>query len=349
MYFVIRISSKPEDLKHLVGFMLLFLALSLSSSYTVIFIIGILFYLVVSKLEGLLINRAELELALFSTFLFFWIQLLFYKRALFFHGPAIIWQNVPSEVLRTYFQNFNVLEAVYKIGILPFLFGVYAIYHNFHTKRKNVFLLIGFTFSAGILLWLRLIELRAGLLFLGCFLVVIFSTFFKNFFIYVAKTKLSRFKTHLIWLFILLFFFSSVVPSAIYAMNAVRTAPDRDVVLALEWIKQNTHPDSVILSSSGAGHIVTAIAKRKNTMDSNFILIDDVNKRFSDIRDIYTTPYKTTAITLLNAYSVDYILFSSYEKTAFGAERISYVDDECFRVVYDSHVKVYQSLCEMSQ
>ena len=47
---------------------------------------------------------------------------------------------------------------------------------------------------------------------------------------------------------------------------------------------------------------------------------------------------------------VDYILFSPRIADEVSIKDIRYIDDpECFDLVYDNHVKIYESLCRLEE
>ena len=57
------------------------------------------------------------------------------------------------------------------------------------------------------------------------------------------------------------------------------------------------------------------------------------------------TVFETEAINLLNKYEIKYIYFSDRAQAEFGIEKLSYIDEKCFELVYDKKIKIYKSLC----
>ena len=95
--------------------------------------------------------------------------------------------------------------------------------------------------------------------------------------------------------------------------------------------------------------MITAISKRKNVIDSNFILIEDADKRYRDTRDIYMTVFLTKAVELLERYDVDYILLTPQIKKELGITEISYIDqNSCFELVYNKTTKIYHTRCSLT-
>lgn len=124
------------------GFLGLFIIsviiLAMTSASSFLFIIALLFYLLFLRLERLKLSRKEVELIIFSTFLMVIVNFWIYKDAFLFHGIQVIWQNFPKEVMSKYFLEFNLLGALYLIGIVPFVSGIYMVYYNLFKKKIDL-------------------------------------------------------------------------------------------------------------------------------------------------------------------------------------------------------------------
>ncbi len=339
-----------ENKKYVFYFIASLALLRLSHPSAILSIIALGFYILVVRLEGLKQTREELELILFSTFIIIWSFLVVFKNPLLVHGPQVIWQNIPFQVLSKYFTEFNILEAIYYIGIVPFIFGIYIIYNYiFRKKDKKMYLLISFAISMLILLWLKLIQLKIGLIFLSVILTILFSKFFILSSDYLKKTKLHKFTPLIYFLLFILIITTSFLPSITSAKESIEKSVTTEEIKALEWIKLNTDKEDVILSTVEEGYMITAIAERKNIADPNFLLIEDADQRVTNIEQIYMTVFETEAINLLNKYDIKYIYFSDRAKNRFDIEEIKYIDEKCFDLVYDNKIKIYKSLCVISE
>jgi hypothetical protein len=325
-------------------------ALTLIHPSVILFIAGILFYLLLVKLEGLKQDKAEMEVVIFSTFFVILSQLIMFKKIFLFHGPFVIWQNIPKELLSGYFAQVSITQAIYYIGVVPALCGAYIVYrYTLKEKNKNIYLLISFVFSFALLLWFRLLEIKVGLMFLGVITVLLFAQFFKLFLAHVKSTRAARYT----WLskaavFIVLVF-TLVIPTFSLASMTIETSVTEEEIAALNWINENTSREDVILGTVYEGNLITAIAERRNVIDSNFLFIKDAEQRYSDVGRIYTTFSITEAIDLLDKYNISYIYFSPKARAAYGIEKLSYSEDKCFSTVYDSKVVIYKVACSMKR
>ena len=117
----------------------------LTHTSVILLVLSLIVYLVLVKIEDLKLKQSEIETTLFSAFVMLWMYLLVFKKAFLKHGFSFIWQNMPTKYLTTYFHQIPIWEAIYLIGIIPFVLGLFITYHYlFNRKNKKVYLLISF-------------------------------------------------------------------------------------------------------------------------------------------------------------------------------------------------------------
>lgn len=264
-----------------------------------------------------------------------------------FHGPKVIWQNIPKNLLSTYFSEITITETVSLIGVLPFVLGTYLAY-IYITKEKSlqIYVIIGAASSLFFLLWFKLIPLKIGLMFLGGFLILLVSLYFKNLFDYIEKTKFSKYEPLLILGLILLIIISSVIPSIYYAKSEIKNIPSNDKISSFIWLNQNIDSKSVVLAPETEGHLLAYYGKTKTVIDNNFLMANKLEQRLSDIQRIYTTRFSDEAIELSKKYEINYIIIDDEAKNNYGINNIFYLTDNCFSLVYDKNdVKIYK-VCE---
>ncbi|MBW3001701.1 hypothetical protein KY338_00905 [Candidatus Woesearchaeota archaeon] len=344
VYALMNIKKKPW----LYCYLSLLVVLTLMHPLILLFVLGLFIYIALILIEKLKQNREEWEISLFSIFFVVWAYFIMYKKLLVFHGPAVIWQNIPPEILNTYFAEASILGVIYNIGIMPFVLGLYIIYlFSFKKKDREIYLIISFAAAAGLLLWLRLINLNIGLMFFGIVLVILFAQWFYYFIGYVQQSRVSNF----LYLFMGLIFAGlivfSVYPSVAMALNNAQAVSPEELS-ALNWINENTPMDAVIIAGPDEGNLITAVAERSNVLDSRFLLQNDAKQRFADVKRIYTACLEIEVISLLDKYDAEYIYFSDNAKELFDKEELSYVG-KCFEKVYDTDVQIYQRKgCELT-
>ncbi len=351
LFYLVFCFMRLKERKYTAHFLITLVAASMTTPLTGLFLLALLVYLLFVRLENLGPGRLEAELVIFSMFLFVWLQFLFYKNAFLMHGPLVIWQNIPHEILGRFFAEMNVVSAITHIGVIPLIYGVYAISQNmFKIKDRRIYLIISVSFVAAGLLWLRLIRLEVGLEVLGVTMAILFSLFHKNASEYLKKTRFVKLTPLLVTTLLASLIATSVVPAVLATASSMDEAARRDDINALLWLKKTTDGGEVVLSSTKEGHLVSGIAERRNVMDTNYLLVRNIDDRYDDVRRMFTSFYETPALELLTEYEVRYIFVSDRAKKEFGIDDVAYVSDErCFRKVYDNRrtIKIFEVKCRI--
>ena len=128
------------------------------------------------------------------------------------------------------------------------------------------------------------------------------------------KWEITLFKNLTILILILGLIFSGL--SFINRMSSME--PSQDAIFCLEFLKINTNKNSVVFSHYSRGNWITAIANRKNVIDSNFFYAPRLGDRFDDSKKIFDI---NEDFSLLDSYGVDYIyLDSSLKKEIWDDE-----------------------------
>ena len=343
-YFLIRGGSK----KDIAYFIALIAFASFISPIAIVAIPIIWLYILFLRIENLKEKGPLTELAIFSTFFILLIQFIFYKNAILVNGISVIWRNLPVEIMKYYFSNLNILNVIANIGILPFIFGLYEIYiFSFEKKERASALFISSAIILGIFLWLRLLPLQIGMILLGMSVTVISITSIEHFIEYFQKIKF-RHSAYITAITIVIFLVSAVVPS-FYALSDSRTAlPSKEDVDGFLWLKNETGESSVIIGGLKDGFAISAIAQRKNVIDSNFLAESDAEQRFEDVKTVYTTGYETNALKVLDKYNAKYIFFGKNTMNEFNATDLAFQDPKCFSKFFEEgETKIYKTWCNL--
>lgn len=323
-----------------VFYVIFFMFLSFTHPLIMIFVLGLIFYLIFLVISKLPFSKAEIEVSLFSLFFALWAQFLLYKKVFLTHGFAFVWQNIPEQFLSRFFSQVTIFAVFINIGIFVFFFGLYILFnHVFSQKNKHFLFIVSLVFGLSILLMLRLIALQTGLSLLGVLFVLLFADWVSHFYSYIKLTKFASFQnmfSALIFVFLLFFsFFPSVL--------SISNFNSKSVFEALFWLNTHSDPESVVLGNVDEGHMISAIAKRKNVVDSFFLLQKDVEKRLEDIDSFFTTLLSTEAIALAQKYDISYIILSDKSKKQYGISTLQYADGGCFSEVFkNNEVVVYE-------
>ncbi len=344
IYFYLTVNAKGYAIL-LTGTLLLFL---LTKPTIMIMILSFIVYIIFIKIENLPIEREETEIVLFSVILSLWFYLLLYKNAFLTHSYAFLWHNVPLKYFTSYFNQISIMEAIYQIGIIPFFAGIYCTYkYVFKKREKAMYLLISVVITTTLLMWLQLIELNVALIYLSFFMILLFAKILADFLKYLQETKFNRYKPVILSILIVIFLLSSVLPSLVYANQNLQTNTKQNEINALLYLYANTEQDATILASLHDGHMIAYFANRKTVADDNFMLIDNINERVTDIDTLFTTYSKIKAAEILDKYSVDYIMLSDQVKKEYSLTDLRFIDDQCFEKSVIYNVTIYKNKCKL--
>jgi hypothetical protein len=342
--FLLLTIEKPGRL-HL--FLLLLCISSLISASVVLFVLAMAIHLVFLWVEGHKPKRTQAELTVFSLLLVIWFFALQYKDALILHGPSIVWQNIPAEVLGQYFSNLTLSMILTSTGAIPLVCGVLVMFtYTFIRKEGDVFLLISMVLIITLLLLFKWIELTLGLAYLGTGLIVLSSLFYARGFSYLTKTKFAVYRYPIVALVLVLLAGTSVYPAMSQAHSVASRTTDNDHVRALVMLSNISEQDAIIVATVLEGNSINYFARRKNIADTSFIGIPDAEERLDDIRTVFTSAIETKPAEIMARYGADYIYFTDITKSYYNITKIAYGDGECFPLFYSGReVSVYKRRC----
>lgn len=324
------------DIKNkLIPFVVLSIILPIIHPVGFILAFSLLFYLILISLESTKPSILTKEAIGFSIFIGALIAFIFYKKAFLAMGLQAVYQNIPKEMLANYFVNMDVLSIIFNIGVIPLILGAIGlVFGVFLEKKQPIYLAASVVMAILVLLFLKLIPFSLGLMLMGVMLAAISALAFEKIIVYLKITKFATYKKQIAILVIVLLVVILFLPAYFSATKLISNTISENEVAALEWIETNTSEESTILASIEEGNYVTAIAKRKNVADKDFLMAP---KRYDGIKEIYVTESLVKANALLREYDVDYIYLSPTAKAYYKIEKLRYINKECFRKVYENN------------
>ncbi|MBU1976315.1 MAG: hypothetical protein KKG59_07985, partial [Nanoarchaeota archaeon] len=206
-----------------------------------VFVLALGIHILLQRTQSFSIKKADLELLLFVTFLVVWLNFILYKKAFLFHGLSIIWQNIPAGLMANYFTELTFLQAIYLIGFIPLLLGVFSAYHVlFKQKKKSTTLVLSVALAFFMLLLFKMMTLEIGFIFLSIMLVILSARGFQHINEYFQQTKFKWFTTPLFILIILLFIFTSVFQAFISSEDVTQNSPTQGDIDALLYLRDSS-------------------------------------------------------------------------------------------------------------
>ncbi|MCK5107134.1 MAG: glycosyltransferase family 39 protein [Nanoarchaeota archaeon] len=342
LYFLLDINNNKRSAYI---FLALAILLTLTSSISIILVLSLLSYIILIKSTHLKNDSKELEITLFTSFIVIWFTAILFKNIFLFHGYNTIWQNTPAQILQIYFSEINFLEAIYAIGIIPFIAGISVIYqYLINRQKRSIYLFSSVIILSFALMWFRLVKSVTALTILGISLIIISSQAYLDISKSFLNTKAPAKKTILIILTIFLIL-ASLIPSFIHIQQASENAFNQKEMNALEWIKAKTPEGAVIASMYNEGHIIKSVAEREVLLNQNFLLFSDAQQRLNAQSQIFSAKFATNALRETTKYNVKYIYFSQKAKDYFEINSIHYINNECFDQVYNDEIIIYKVKC----
>ena len=331
-----------QDKKYIILFTATALVLPFIHIASLIILFSLLLFLILSNTESINLDKIKQEAILFFSVFTLLISFIIYKKALLLYGFGSIWENTPSIILSQHFQAFNPFNAVYQLGILPFVLGVIGIFSGvFKEKKEHIILLSSLILSSLILLVLKLTTIETGLVFLGMGFTLISTLTLAKIYKYMDLTKFSKYKKYFYIALTLLIIVSAVLPSFFASRQVISNAPSNEEISELASLKDLPF-STAVLGSLDEGHLISVVSGKKNVADQNFLLAPKPDQRARDINAIYTTPFVTRAVDLLKEYRVKYIYLSDDTKKLYGISDLRVAEDgKCFRKVG----RFYEVIC----
>ncbi|MFW6230614.1 MAG: hypothetical protein ACOC32_01170 [Nanoarchaeota archaeon] len=331
----------------------IFSVIILSFTHPAVFfvVLGQIIYFIFVKVEGLQYKNVEQEVIIVSLFIVLWSQFLIFKNAFLFHGPSIIWQNAPTQILSQYFRSITIVESIALIGIIPTFAGVSMFFQYVRDRKsKFMFFFLSYAMPLFILLWMQLIRPMAGLILLSSVLIVVLSKYYQNLTGFIEKTKFSRFKTVIIIGVLLMVYLTSVSPTFALMNEKINDAPSQEKVQLLRWMKNSSKESEMIMAPYQEAFFVEYYSGRSTVLNMNFLMVQNVDQVVDDIREFYTTYSLIDAIQILDRYDVDYVYISDSVLTRYGVQSLRVAEnDQCFEELFagQSKNKIYEVTCSL--
>ncbi len=334
-YSLLRIN----DTRFLIFFIVMSFVMPWIHPSAFVFIISLLFYIVLMVSESMSLSGIRKEAITFSFFSMLLVSMILFRRVFLQYGTSIVRQNIPDLAFDYYFSNFSLSSSLLIVGVIPLVFGIFGVYYGLHGRRKkDVLLLISPILATFLLLLLKMIDISSGILFLGVFLTLMTSFSIRRLLNYFSITKLSRYYSPFVAVFIVVIAVLGVVPSIYYYENELEGKYNVD---DLKFIAEAEENNAVVLSSFDEGNIVSYFTGKKNFVDTNFLLAPSPIQRLGDAEVVYKTFSESKALEIMKRHNIKYILISENTKQTYGIDKLLYVGDlSCFKHERETIYKV---------
>jgi hypothetical protein len=313
--------------------------LAVSHPSSLIFIGGLIVYLLISRLEDADTRRAIEEIALVLLLFAIWFYLLIFKEAFQSRGLSLLW-DVPGPVIAEWFGRITFVQAVYAIGFVSLVLGLFGAYHAlFEGKKPLVLIFVGNFLILLPVLWLKLVRGPIGLLFMGITLAILAGVSGYAAYEYLGRTKVYRIRPFIVLLTVVLFGIGVVTGMGVY----VNDAPTPSDYRAVEFLSSLPNNGTVLVRPQ-EGAFVMYVSRHPVLMDEDYLFAPQAEDRFLGVQTVFTSPFSIPVRRVLDDYGVNYVFLSA------GAQRDYHVSGlpsagDCVYLVYDEGSRIYKNGC----
>jgi len=310
------------------------LLLTLTTPLSIIFItiIGVYFFL--ATIEHIKPQKEEYELGIFSIFFALWAQFIIYKKIIVFHGIKVFWQNMPTQILNTYYSNISLLGAIAQIGVVPLIDGVQSIYKTaIKNPTRETAIIFSTVITITLALWFKLINPQTGFMLLGITLSITFAQGFKIIIDYLKQTKFAKHTKLICIALTIITFLSMTIPAYAAINNQLKNTITLEEIETLKEIKTS---NSTIISLPNYGNYITYYSNQKIILDNYYLLQPRINEKYEDIKRIYQTSFETEAVEIMDKYHATHLIVEPKQKD------ITYGNQKCFKQITNKGIKIYE-------
>ena len=332
-------------------FYISFIVLSLTSNTSILFVCAIAFGIFLSSIDNKKINSTEIELLSFCLAVAIFVVVVTYGARISNIGTKIIWFNTPSQVLSLEYQDFNLAQLIYSLGIFPMIYGSYSLYllTTAQESKKRDYTIMSFILMALLLLWLKMVPWKIGFSVLGIFLAVQFTDFFILLRTGINKSKISMYKQHIYYFAVVFFIIGSLIPSVVYAKFSTDNIASQSLVNAMIFLKENSMEGEAVAIHPRESHLLQYLTLRRVVIDSNYIALDSPETRYLELQRIFSEKFETNAREILDEYGISYIFITASSKNDYEVEELAYAKDSpYFEMIHnDGENIIYKYNCPL--
>jgi hypothetical protein len=332
-----------KNIQYLNGFILSIILFILISPLSIIFIATYVIYFIFLASERIKIRSSEIEMFIFSIIVSVWIYSILYKDLIlnqgikYFLNPIILTKGI----------EWNIINVVAMLGVIPVLFGSLGIYKILSKKanRKNLFI-ISLIFTSLILLITGIANKIFCFSVLAIGIIIASSISLKRIKETINKTKLKKAQNYVLTIILILFILTSVIPSITNAIIKTHETPTKKDVYVLKESQNKINDNELIMTKLDESYVVKFFTN-KGTLFTDSVRFNTEKDKIKDVKEFYDSTLKTNAIRTLNLYEVKYVFISETTKKNMTKTELSKFDDECFKKIKSAGATMYESLCQI--
>jgi len=331
--FLLSILLFLEKEIHPAVFAAVFFLFALSSPLVIIFLIAGGIYLLMTLDSPF--SKKDRERFLFMVSVTLWLIFIIYKKAILFHGISLIWNNLPSTYISSYFSDLSLLSMLTAIGVVPLMFGVYALYSASKEHKRNELLLFSVVVSITALWLFRMVETTIILSLLGLLMSALFAKGLFTLDGYIHKLKMKKIKYVIFALIISLFLITTILPAA-QQTDPLLSLEEKNALHSLQLV------NATIMTSLQQARAVSMLTNSPVVATTDFLFIDAPQYVVQDMDSLFSTFFFSQAKDILFRYRATHLIIFDRDVHHYGPLKYT---DSCLVPVLQEPFQLYEVNC----
>ena len=163
------------------------------------------------------------------------------------------------------------------------------------------------------------------------------GSFAKEFFAFIEKSKIMHMKKGFAALLVILI----LLQSTFWLVNLKIMPYSSSYIAAFKILKEDLPKNSTVISMPKDGNLITYFGNKRNVMDTDYLLADNPQSRYSDLLSFYNSKFRINSLRLLDKYDAEYFIVYN---NSFQLQ-----NDPCFSLIYLGELKIYRKVCEIDE
>jgi hypothetical protein len=247
----------------------------------------------------------QYEYALFATALITWAHLLYYRDNILAHGLDAIHGNLPESVRVAAYGSPSILALGLAVGVVPFGLALYAAYKEGVARHPGIQTTIALAASAALGVAFALVPIETGTILFACACIPLAAVGLQHLRTYGRTLHHQWIAVAATTMLLALFIFTSGLASIIVVGTDPMRGTPSDAIAAAQWIRENSLPNAVVLSSPELSDLVLYEAQRAPFLSNHYLAEDNVEERY--VRSQVILSGEASQEEIRNAH-IDYIL-----------------------------------------
>lgn len=310
-----------------------------------IFLIGLIIYYLFAYIRKLQFESAELEVLLFSiiTYITLYYTIYFDSFQLLGFGFFLSFFSQTSFIgLSDFFSH------IPRLGLIIFLLVIPALYAKLPSKDRFTYFAIAHILGVVVLTLLYFVSADIAFFIIITYAILFVPSGIQHGLAFFRTTKIAQHAKKIVYGVVLATFILLSISSIFLLYSIQPVSVSSQNIEALLWLKNN-NPAATIVVPPDKAFITMYYTGFKTLADQDVLLQPDSFETFSTIDQLYNSIFLADTNELLQKLGIKnesfYVIESDYYFRELQRNRALFLAHNCFEVIYDEAVTIYQYRC----